>query len=345
MRSAAVNQNNPLRPVDEDVARTRKRGLSPQILETALQKKKKSKRVHVTNKDKFEELTEIYKRPPLNLRPCDVEDFKEGNLGQCVSYVDIILKRLKCSEKNAMANPDYFEAVQKDIKPRMRTILYCWLVEVHQKFKLKEPSLWSAFQICDIFLSKMNINRNRLQLVGSCSLWIACKYHEIYPPLAKDFVYISDRAFKRQDLIKCEELMCDKLKFNFSAPTVYRFAQRYVKVATHNIQLLRRKERVRWLTFYACERVALQHESLAFTPSVLAAGAVCSALGMTGRVWTQEMIQLTGYTCAMLKDVTKLTRKTILKFDDKRHQAVITKYECKKRGCVSQLRRKDPSRG
>lgn len=33
---------------------------------------------------------------------------------------------------------------------------------------------------------------------------IACKYEEIYPPIVKDFVYITDNAYSREDILEME---------------------------------------------------------------------------------------------------------------------------------------------
>jgi G2/mitotic-specific cyclin-B, other len=36
--------------------------------------------------------------------------------------------------------------------------------------------------------------------VGVASLFIACKYEEIYPPEMKDFVYICDKAYTKEEI-------------------------------------------------------------------------------------------------------------------------------------------------
>merc|ERR1719461_666778 len=98
----------------------------------------------------------------------------------------------------------YMVTVQTDLKQRMRCVLFCWLVDVNLKFRLREESLWHSFMLIDRFLSKKDIKRNRLQLIGATCLWIASKYHEIYPPLARDFVYIADNAFTVATLQQAE---------------------------------------------------------------------------------------------------------------------------------------------
>jgi len=303
--------------------------------------KMKRVKTRTTNLEKTLKIDRFMARPPKCIRDCDMEDWINCNVNESVEYADIILEERKKIQGDTELDPELFDTIQNDVKPRMRSILFCWLIEVHRKFKLKEACLWLAFSICDRFLSIVDINRNKLQLLGSCCLWTSSKYFEIYPPLARDFVYMSDQAFTRDQIIKVEADVARILKFDLMGATPYTFANRYVKIAVQNIPLKRRRERVKWLAFYAMERVAMDHRTLMCLPSKIAAGGVCSALGMTGRPWSQELIEATGYSEEKLKTICRLTRRTILKFDDARHSAIIAKYEDSSRGSVSMLRRRD----
>ena len=83
----------------------------------------------------------------------------------------------------------------------MRSILIDWLIEVHNKFKLLPETLFITVAIIDRFLQRKAISKARLQLVGISALFIACKYEEIYPPDMKDFIFITDETFSKQELI------------------------------------------------------------------------------------------------------------------------------------------------
>ena len=41
-----------------------------------------------------------------------------------------------------------------------------------------------------------------MALIASCALWIASKYHEIYAPIAADFLQIEGNNFTEDDLIE-----------------------------------------------------------------------------------------------------------------------------------------------
>ncbi len=43
---------------------------------------------------------------------------------------------------------------------------------------------------------------------------IACKYEEIYPPIVKDFVYITDNAYTKEEILSMEKRMLTILDFS-----------------------------------------------------------------------------------------------------------------------------------
>ena len=83
----------------------------------------------------------------------------------------------------------------------MRAILIDWLVEVHLKFKLVPESLYLTVNLIDRYLEKEQVNRQHLQLIGVTAMLIGCKYEEIYPPVVKDFVYITDNAYSKAEVL------------------------------------------------------------------------------------------------------------------------------------------------
>jgi len=276
---------------------------------------------------------------------------KDGHLF-VLEYVLAIARTLVWNEKKSvelLPNPHYF-LKQTNIRPRMRTILFSWMTEVHMQFELSEVVLWAAFQICDRFLSKVNVHRGKLQLVGCTSIWIASKYHEIYPPLASDLVHLSDRAFSKDDIIAMECRICDTLNYKFSIPNAFQFLDRFTEVAINSIRESRLKNRVKWLARYAMERYHLQVKALEYCPSLLAAGALFAALKLTSHRWTSSCERVSGYCesklCPKHKSEGELSifeqiKKAVMDFNSPNHQAIIVKYRKAERGSVSTLRKKE----
>lgn len=276
-------------------------------------------------------------------------------------YVAAMIKNLYKREHEMIdLNPNYMTEVQDDIKPRMRVILYNWLIDVDLKFKLRQEVLWRTFQIIDRYLSKRNVNRKQLQLVGCASMWIASKYFEIYPPTPSDLVNISDKAFTKAQLFAMEIDICQALDMQLSFPTAAEFMQRFMEVALSGLspvlsrngplvrmdteaQVVKMQTRVKFLGHYIMERFALTDESVKMKPSLMAAAALYTTLALTSFRWTSSLAAATGYTSEDLRVKYGLYRKmknSIMQFAETKHDAVIRKYASEKRGSVSNLRRK-----
>lgn len=54
-------------------------------------------------------------------------------------------------------------------------------------------------------------------------MMIACKYEEIYPPEPKDFVYITDKAYTKEEILECEFKILSAINFDVTKPSPYRF--------------------------------------------------------------------------------------------------------------------------
>lgn len=138
-------------------------------------------------------------------------------------YQDEIFTYLKGIDKVKSFNPDYMHDVQDDINDKMRAILLDWLVDVNLKFKLLPQTLFLTVNIIDRYLSFAKIKRSKLQLVGVAALFIACKYEEIYPPELKLFVYITDNAYQKKDVLDMEYEILKTLEFEITVPTALNY--------------------------------------------------------------------------------------------------------------------------
>lgn len=152
----------------------------------------------------------------------------------------------------------------------MRAILVDWLIEVHLKFKLLPETLFITVNIIDRYLEKQKVSKTRLQLVGVTALLIASKYEEIYPPELKDFVYITDRAYSKQDVLQMEFSILNTLSFDITFPTAFRFLERYVKQ-------LGEDQSVMYYASFLVELALVDIRMLQFPPSVIAASALSMA--------------------------------------------------------------------
>lgn len=67
--------------------------------------------------------------------------------------------------------------------------------------------------------------------VGVTAMLVASKYEEIWAPEVKDFVYISDKAYSKEQILQMEKIMLNTLMFNLTVPTPLDFLSRFSKAA------------------------------------------------------------------------------------------------------------------
>ena len=58
--------------------------------------------------------------------------------------------------------------------------------------------------IIDRFLSKQQIKKSQLHILGVTSLLISTKYEEIYPPDLKELLQVSENKFTRAQVLEME---------------------------------------------------------------------------------------------------------------------------------------------
>ena len=73
------------------------------------------------------------------------------------------------------------------------------------------------------------VNGRCWKQVGVTAMLVASKYEEIWAPEVKDFVFISDEAYTREQILEMEKIMLNTLRFNLTVPTAFAFLHRYLK--------------------------------------------------------------------------------------------------------------------
>jgi hypothetical protein len=197
----------------------------------------------------------------------------------------------------------------------MRSILVDWLVEVHTKFRLLPETLYLCINILDRYLSQAIVPRRKLQLVGVTSLLLACKYEEIYPPEVKDCVYITDRAYTRQDVLDMEAHIVKTLEFRMTVATGYPFLKRF-------LEIVKASKMTKNLANFYMERMLQEYGTLSYRPSVVAAAAVSLAMnnpdtldfGGEGRRAPgvpQILLRYTGFALSDIREVAVLMESKV----------------------------------
>ena len=141
---------------------------------------------------------------------------------------------------------------QKDVTPDMRMILIDWLVELQENFELYHETLYLTVKLVDHYLTRKEVKREYLQLVGATAMLLASKFEvcvyvlslvtvyctalyfshqqELSPPLVDDFIYLCDDAYTSSELRRSEQDMLKVVGYDVNIPIAYRFLRRYAKV-------------------------------------------------------------------------------------------------------------------
>jgi len=227
-------------------------------------------------------------------QPVDKADINDVNNAQAmIPYMSEIHRHYRESEGINLASAN-FMSKQTDVNEKMRAILVDWLVEVHLKFKLMPETLYLTGNLIDRYLEKEIITRNKLQLVGVTAMFIASKYEEIYAPECRDFVYISDKAYSREQILGMEGAMLSKLNFQLTTPNAFVFLKRFAKVAGI---ISTPRSKVELLANYLVELTLQEYKMLKFLPSTIAAAAVYLALKTMGQQpWNEDLTRHACYT-------------------------------------------------
>ena len=208
---------------------------------------------------------------PKNINPQNVDE-----------YFDDICEELSKNEDKYLVDPQYMSN-QSDINHRMRAILIDWLIDVHLKYRLLPQTMYIAVNLIDRYLSKAETNRAKLQLVGVTAMFIACKYEEIYPPELKDFVYITDGAYVKSDVLKMESKMLSKLNFDVTFPTQWTLFETYKR----KLDLDNKTTKLAWFLMELC---LIDYKILKFKMSQIAASAILIA-AKNNRIYKNNLLK------------------------------------------------------
>jgi hypothetical protein len=171
-----------------------------------------------------------------------------------------------------MVDPNYIAKVQTEIRDTSRAFLLEWIIDVHRKFRLQPECLYVTRHVIDQYLSRKQIQKQQLHLIGVTTLLIASKYEEIYPPDLRDYLAISENKFTRQQVIAMEKEILTSLGFILTAPSSYSFLKRFA----HLSEIYSDKE-VFFFAQYLQEVALLDASLLRFRPSEIAAASLILA--------------------------------------------------------------------
>jgi cyclin B len=220
------------------------------------------------------------------------------NPQSAAEYAADIFRYLR--EREAVARTADYMPNQEDITEKMRMTLVDWLVEVAWKFKLSPDTLFLTVSLLDRYLAEKSVARNKLQLVGVTCMLLASKHEEIYPPEIKDFVYVTDKAYTKDEILDMEVSALNVFGFQLSSPSPLGFLHRFVKLQECTPEHIA-------LCQYLLELSLLQYRSIKYVPSHLAAAALFLAnkIMKISPAWSPKLQEEASYIESQIKGCAK----------------------------------------
>ncbi|KAI7858163.1 cyclin-like protein [Circinella umbellata] len=236
-------------------------------------------------------------------------------------YEEEIFEHLRKQELETLADPNYVSN-HTEITWKMRGVLVDWVIEIHYLFQLLPETLFLAVNIIDRFLSKRVVALSKLQLVGIAALFIATKFEEVSSPRIKDFIWMTDRSLKEEELMKAERFVIQVLDFKLCYANPLNFLRRASKTEDYNVHS-------RMLAKYFMEISCVDHRFISVPPSKIAAASLwLSRRILTEKPWNDKITKLAGYKTAEIRPVVHLMLDYVSK--PIVHDAFFRKWACKK---------------
>lgn len=288
--------------------------------------------------DEVEELCK--KSLQENWEDIDANDNDEFNAND---YVNSIFKYYKEREDMFIIN-DYIKE-QPHINKQMRLLLVDWMVEVQQQLEFNHEVLYLSVKLLDLYLNGRKVEKEKLQLLGGAAMFIACKFEERMPPIIDDFIYVSDNAYNRKELIKMEIDILKSVRFDIGIPLSYTFLRRFAKCVKADMRFLT-------LARYILE-LSLQDYSFVFLKDSLKACAalylalkmtVCyesnhktsldknnhqnlvSSANLSSTEWNSTLIHYTGYNLCQFIDMIPSMNNLMQLAPTSKYRTIFKKY-------------------
>lgn len=237
------------------------------------------------NLDFKERITVLKKALTKNMIFSDKLDMRNPQV--VAEFAHDVYEDMRVQELVFKIDPNYVKKVQlPEVKETSRAFLVAWMIDVHRKFRLRPETLFVGVHLLDRFMSLQKVRRSHLHIVGVACLLISTKYEEIYPPDLQHLLKVSEFKFTRAEVVRIEEVILKTLEFDVTAPSAYRFLERFRRMST-----LAAEDEVFFFAQYLMETTLLDVSLYQFRPSEIAAAClIISAKHLKRKdVWTRDL--------------------------------------------------------
>uniref|UniRef100_A0A0M3I267 Cyclin N-terminal domain-containing protein n=1 Tax=Ascaris lumbricoides TaxID=6252 RepID=A0A0M3I267_ASCLU len=245
----------------------------------------------------------------------------------CSDYADDIYDYMFFAENKYGVEAGFL--ADHAVTPKMRSILVDWLLQVHLRFHLLPETLFATLNILDRYLAVGNADKTNLQLVGITCMSIASKYEEIYAPELQDYVYITENAYTKRDIIRMEITVLSKIGVDLGRPHVIQFLRRlscYFDAVLHA------------MAKYICENAVCDYATCHLKPSFIAAVSLWLASRLEDRDFPEDLYKMARASAEDIQEWASVFATGLLKaHNNTKLSALRNKYLTAKNSRVSDL--------
>jgi len=152
-------------------------------------------------------------------------NFRKAHIDTILLEDSRVFRNMLTTEECYVSDNNYFENVQKEIKPHMRKHVTDWMLEVCIDQGCHVDVFLISCNIMDRFLSQVNISKKQFQLVATATIFIASKLVEPFPINGTTLVEYTDNLYQLTELLEMELVILSRLNWDLCAVTPYSFLE------------------------------------------------------------------------------------------------------------------------
>lgn len=199
-----------------------------QILSLSIQGKKKTSKLSNVEEVKSEEKN----NNEFFITKVDIHN--QVNPQTVFEYVSYIYSEYLLFTKNSF----YISTIKGSSNTYVRANSINAFIHIQHTFKLLDETLYLAISIYDKYSNKppppfiinsYDYKENTLLTISAC-IFVASKYEEIYYPESRDFIWISNNAFDKKQLLQKEYSILSSLNFSLTIVSPLKIIERLVYI-------------------------------------------------------------------------------------------------------------------
>jgi len=190
-------------------------------------------------------------------------------------------------EKHTWPQSEYLNG--RTVTESNRRLLFNWMLEALVHFGCHAETHMLAFSVMHRFLEATpDLVLGKLQLAGLSVLFTVLKYTERYPPQLQEFGKALLPGFSAADVVEMEKEVLNTIDWHLALPLPLHFLIGYWHSVAPPLGFTKRQS---WcLCLYVVELMMVEPSLLRFTPSTVAAAAICVVRILAASFQSQDVV-------------------------------------------------------